>query len=427
MAALSEEDRRRYLMMALARQGIMMPQPQPLEASPASPLPMVPVEAPVVAPQSVQAVAPQPFDELAPVRAAIANRPAPASTGNAAVDKALAQAQATQSAGIQNLMALMSQAQMSPEEKAILEARRARTQQQMEKLAEDEKRSKWDALAQAGFAMAKSSSPFFMQALASGMEAGMGELNRSKAAREDKRSRLELADEEAQLSAIRGRQAAQDRAIAIYNAAIAAGKSETEAMRDARKAAEEVATTPQRMELADLEVAGKRADLALTRARTVDALRAPSGGGGGGGGGGSGGGAKPLPPGARAEAEGRLTTAYSEQDEAYREWVAAGKPTLGRVKQGTPEWDAASKYAAARGKVNNLRRILGQPSLGELKPSARPWTSRQENALSKSKPAAPARAPARPAGVGADWTLQQDAKGRKAWVSPDGKRYKEVS
>lgn len=362
MAALSEEDRRRYLMMALARQGIMMPQPQPLEASPASPLPMVPVEAPVVAPQSVQAVAPQPFDELAPVRAAIANRPAPASTGNAAVDKALAQAQATQSAGIQNLMALMSQAQMSPEEKAILEARRARTQQQMEKLAEDEKRSKWNALAQAGFAMAKSSSPFFMQALASGMEAGMGELNRSKAAREDKRSRLELADEEAQLAAIRGRQAAQDRAIATYNAAIAAGKSDFEAMREARRAAEEAATTPQRMELADLEVKAKRADVDLTRARTVDALRPTRSGGGGGGG--SGGGGRPLPRGARAEALGRLATAYSEQDEAYREWVAAGKPIIGKVKQGTTEWEAASKYEAARGKVNNIRKILDEPSLG---------------------------------------------------------------
>jgi hypothetical protein len=32
----------------------------------------------------------------------------------------------------------------------------------------------------------------------------------------------------------------------------------------------------------------------------------------------------------------------------------------------------------------------------------------------------------RPAGVGADWTLKQDAKGNRAWVSPDGKRFVEV-
>jgi hypothetical protein len=42
--------------------------------------------------------------------------------------------------------------------------------------------------------------------------------------------------------------------------------------------------------------------------------------------------------------------------------------------------------------------------------------------------AAPARTPqtGRPAGVGADWTLKQDAKGNRAWVSPDGKRFVEV-
>jgi hypothetical protein len=40
----------------------------------------------------------------------------------------------------------------------------------------------------------------------------------------------------------------------------------------------------------------------------------------------------------------------------------------------------------------------------------------------------PARTPqtGRPAGVGADWTLKQDANGNRAWVSPDGKRFVEV-
>lgn len=41
---------------------------------------------------------------------------------------------------------------------------------------------------------------------------------------------------------------------------------------------------------------------------------------------------------------------------------------------------------------------------------------------------APARTPqtSRPAGVGADWTLKQDAKGNRAWVSPDNKKFVEV-
>lgn len=32
----------------------------------------------------------------------------------------------------------------------------------------------------------------------------------------------------------------------------------------------------------------------------------------------------------------------------------------------------------------------------------------------------------RPAGVDSDWTLKMDAKGNKAWVSPDGKKAVEV-
>jgi hypothetical protein len=55
---------------------------------------------------------------------------------------------------------------------------------------------------------------------------------------------------------------------------------------------------------------------------------------------------------------------------------------------------------------------------------------RQELRKYVRQPAAnpPARTPqtGRPAGVGADWTLKQDAKGNRAWVSPDGKRFVEV-
>jgi hypothetical protein len=43
-----------------------------------------------------------------------------------------------------------------------------------------------------------------------------------------------------------------------------------------------------------------------------------------------------------------------------------------------------------------------------------------------SEIAAPSGTAGRPAGVGADWTLKQDAKGNRAWVSPDGKRFVEV-
>ena len=42
------------------------------------------------------------------------------------------------------------------------------------------------------------------------------------------------------------------------------------------------------------------------------------------------------------------------------------------------------------------------------------------------QPAGAKAAPTRPAGVPANWTLHSDASGNKAWVSPDGKQFKEV-
>jgi hypothetical protein len=58
---------------------------------------------------------------------------------------------------------------------------------------------------------------------------------------------------------------------------------------------------------------------------------------------------------------------------------------------------------------------------------------RRPNAAGQAAPAptapaavAPPTAAARPAGVGANWTFETDAKGNNAWVSPDRKSYKEA-
>lgn len=282
---ITEEERRRAIAMIMQRQGLgnifARPTP-PVQATPASPLPAAPLEVPVVAPQSEQAVVPQ-YDEMAPVRRVLAQPQAPALTGNAIVDARMAAGQTAQRGGAQNFMDIMAAAQMSPEEQAILEERRARNAKEQAELDKDKKGAAWRALAKAGFAMAQSNSPYFMQALATGMQAGVSGYDKEKVDAAEKRSRLQAADEDLRLSEIRGKQAAQDRAVSIYNAALAAGKGEAEAQRLARKDAEEQATLPQRMKLADLEVKGKEADIRLTEARIVDALRPPSSGGGGGG------------------------------------------------------------------------------------------------------------------------------------------------
>lgn len=376
MAFLSEEERKRFLAKMLSDQ--LVRRPPPVQATIASPLPGVPLDVGVVAPQSEARMNPQ-YDEFAALRGIIKPREF-TPTGNKEIDAILARGSQTRQAGAQNVLDILSKARMNPEEEALLNERRARTAKDLERLESDKKQEGWDALARAGFKMAQSNSPYFMQALASGMEAGIQGLDEAKLKREEKRSRLQAADEDIRLAAIRGRQSAQDRALSVYNAALAAGETEERAIAAARKAAEEEATMPQRLEMAKLEVEGKRLDNKLTAARTIDALRGPRGGSSGGG---SDGAPRPLPPGAKAEAQGRLATAYAEQEEAFRDWVAAGKPTLGMVKQGTDEWEKASKYAAAREKVNNLRGILGQPSLGSLKPSNRAWDTDPRKAAAR--------------------------------------------
>ena len=276
MAFISDEERKRILAQMLS--GQLMRPPPPVQATPGNPLPGVPLQVPVVAPQSEQAMA-QPYDEFAAVKAAIGQQRPVTLTGNAQIDAILQSRQTTQQAGAKTMMDILAAARMNPEEQALIAERRARNQKEMAELEEEKKQSGWDALARAGLAMAQSNSPYFMQALASGMEAGLEGLDAAKLKRDEKRSRLQAAEEDARLAEIRGKQSAQDRALSVYNAALAAGKSEAEAERLARKDAEELATLPQRLELANLEVEGKRLDNKLTAARTIDALRGPSGGG----------------------------------------------------------------------------------------------------------------------------------------------------
>jgi hypothetical protein len=300
---MSEEERQRILAMMMAGQPFR--RPPPVQATPATPLPGVPMNVGVVAPQSERAVAappPQQYDEMAALRSMIKPREF-TPTGNKEVDAILARGSQARQAGAQNVLDILSKARMNPEEEALLNERRARTAKDLERLESDKRQEGWDALARAGFAMAQSNSPYFMQALASGLEAGVKGLDEAKLKREEKRSRLQAADEDIRLAVVRGRQSAQDRALSVYNAALAAGETEERALAAARKAAEEEVTMPQRLEMADLEVKGKKADLRLTEARIVDTLRGPRGGGGGG----DGAGPKPASATSVLEETGKFT------------------------------------------------------------------------------------------------------------------------
>lgn len=378
---ISDEERKRILAMMLS--GQLGRRPPAIQATPATPLPGVPMEQAIVAPQSERAVAappPQQYDEFAALRGMVRPREF-TPTGNKEIDAILARGSQTRQAGAQNVIDILSNARMNPEEEALLNERRARTAKDLERLESDKKQEGWDALARAGFAMAQSNSPYFMQALASGLEAGVKGLDEAKLKREEKRSRLQAADEDIRLAAIRGRQSAQDRALSVYNAALAAGETEERALAAARKAAEEEATMPQRLEMAKLEVEGKRLDNKLTAARTIDALRGPRGGGGGGDG------AGPKPPSATAvlEETGKFTRDLPElrtkASDAFYAYQKEKDPEKKKELKG--KYDIArDNYRRARDRLAVLegrkpgspyrRSVTGEIYTGPQRTSARP-------------------------------------------------------
>lgn len=384
MAFIPEDERLRILALIAAKQGLRLPMPEPVQATPSSPLPGTPVEVPIVAPQAEAAVAPQGYDPLAAVRSAVQRSSAPISVGVKEIDAPLATRAAQQQAGAGGLLDVMAQAQEDPVAVAVREARLERARKEGANIEKEQKRAGWDALARAGLAMAQSNSPYFMQALASGMEAGLEGLDKAKLAADEKKSRLQAAEEDAKLAEVTGRQAAQDRAVAVYNAALSAGKSEAEARDAAIKSATTIAQLPQTMEMGNLEVRGKRAQVATDEEELKRLRQTPLGGFGRGGGGkggdgsteGGGGGkaTKPLPPGARAELEGKLSTAYDEQDKAYAAWRSLGSPKKEGLSPKSAGWQAAQKYEAARGSVDRLRIALGQRPLGPA-PTRRGSTS----------------------------------------------------
>lgn len=111
--------------------------------------------------------------------------------------------------------------------------------------------------------------------------------------------------------------------------------------------------------------------------------------------------------------------------------------------QGFTDKDLKFLEAAKSGNINFQPDTIRQ--LAELSHKAADATAAKWNSRAKEIPASaiqgtgvslePVRVPkraasvtaeVRPSGVGANWTLHSDANGNKAWVSPDGKQFKEV-
>jgi hypothetical protein len=199
--------------------------------------------APVAEVEAIPEAAPAPV-YVGPNQAALrayklANPEAPPSAPaakNAPVDYA---AKADKAAAQQELEALNFNAEIErtatidPEIQKLLTNREARYETELGEVDKDRKQATWMAVAQAGMKMAQSQSPYFMQALASGMEAGIDGYSEAKAKAAEKKARLQDAKEDLVLKAKEIRDQAVREGINARVAAQQAAAAKTATRKDA--------------------------------------------------------------------------------------------------------------------------------------------------------------------------------------------------
>lgn len=143
-------------------------------------------------------------------------------------------------------------AKIRPEEEEIFAGREARVGEKLAELEKSRKSSKWKALAEAGFKMAQSNSPYFMQALASGMEAGLKGYDARKADMDEKQSLLKEQTENVKLARIRAIDAARATALDAYRAGDEAALKDIQSLTAAREGVISGRTAESRVKTANL-------------------------------------------------------------------------------------------------------------------------------------------------------------------------------
>lgn len=283
-----------------------------VEAAPAAPVAAAlaaaapaPAPVPMAAPEPVAEVEVVPEAPPAPVyvgpnQAALrayqlANPEAPASAPaakNAPVDYA---AMAKNAATKQELEGLNINAEIertttiSPEMQKLIDDRLERYGIQLTQVDKDKQQATWMAVAQAGMKMAQSQSPYFMQALASGMEAGIDGYSEAKAKAAEKKARLQDLKEDLSIKAIELRDQAIERAINARKDALQGAAAKTAFQKDTLGLIVAGETAPDVVESARLgnkltsaQISKVYSDIATNKGRLALARAAASPGGGGG-------------------------------------------------------------------------------------------------------------------------------------------------
>lgn len=172
------------------------------------------------APQQAPAPAPEyqnPYDlQLAAFRAANPETPAAPQKKGPVDYAALARKDVVDAERrvLERDAAVAKGAKIDPEVEKVLKDRDTRLEAQLADIDKDRQQAIWMAIAQAGMKMAQSQSPYFLQALASGMEAGLNGYSEDKAKAAEKKARLQDAKEEIALKKYELRTAAIDKAVA---------------------------------------------------------------------------------------------------------------------------------------------------------------------------------------------------------------------
>lgn len=228
----------------------------------------------------------------------------------------------------------------------VLRRREARAEGDLEASEKERKQAMWLAVAMAGAKMASSQSPYFMAALAEGLDAGLQGFSKAKAEAAERKASILDRQEQAVLDRYQALEAAKERALAKMQAGerlaademtlINATEQELHdrAMRPLakKKAEEELETAPLRRKLLEAQIDETKASAIYRRAAA-----AGGGGGGGGGGGSPDGGSGKVPyqnivaaQGLQKSAEQLRTRANSVSDDAQKATLYAQADQLDR-------------------------------------------------------------------------------------------------
>lgn len=181
---------------------------------------------------------------------------------------------------------------VDPEYKKLIDDKIEQTTTDLVNVDKDRQQAIWMAIAQAGMKMAQSQSPYFMQALASGMEAGLSGYDEAKAKAAEKKARLQETKEGLALKMIEARQKAQAEARDAYVQSLQGAAALRSLTSDAIKGEILAESAPALAKAPDLQNRQTEAQIAniyntigvrnATNARAERAARAGGGGGGAG-------------------------------------------------------------------------------------------------------------------------------------------------